>query len=139
MSVHREAVFHSKSYLSDANFANLHLFAANVTFQGLVVRNTILYNTTSLVHYDVNAGYLEMPTVFTLNDTKIENVSQQGDVPSEMDYPGLLFYIAGCSALRVHRLYLAHFYAKCKNTYMSTFLILDRSFGVILPSQLCLF
>ena len=110
-----------------------------MTFQDLVTRNTTLYNKTYLIRYDADTEYLDMPTIFTLTNTNIENISQKGANSSPTPYPGTLFYIVGSSLLRVHGLYLRHVYAVRKNSYVSKYLILNRFFSTILPSEPCLF
>ena len=54
----RELIFYSQSQSGlDSNFVNFYKFAANMTFQGLIARNTKLYDTISFINYEANTGY----------------------------------------------------------------------------------
>ena len=115
MTALREAIFNPEP--ARPYFAWFDQFTANVTFQGLVARNTTLYGQSLFIQYDANTKYFDMPTVFTLNDTKFENVSQQGN-SSLTQYVGRFFLIFDSSLLRVHRLHFRNVYAISKNTYI---------------------
>ena len=135
----RESTFQAEDLdLANANFVNFYQVAANVTFQGLMIRDTTLYDATSLVNYYSTTGYSDRPTEFTLDDIKVENVSHQGNTPQPI-FTGVLFYVIGSSLFRVHRLYLSDVYTQCKNTCISICLILDRCFNGVLLSELYLF
>ena len=96
------------------NFVRLSSCDGNVTFQNLTLRKATIASESYLIGYTSSNRYPHMQIIFTMNDTKLENVYEKKNSLSYLRKSVLILSVAGSSRLDINRLYLDRVLIKCK-------------------------